>query len=233
MENSRLWLIASAVAAGTTAFCLWRGDKNWIQRNFWDVIYDRGACLYDSVDWFTFNTTHRLRRKALYYLPKSARVLEVGMGTGSLHVDLATAGYPTSGLDLAPGMVRLTQQRMAAKGLSCDVKIGNVTAIPWENDTFDAVLTTFCLSAVADINKAIEEMIRVLKPGGRLIIVDAGPAQNGNTMASLLAWCWSALGDFIRDEACLLAENDDIKTVTRQDYGPWDCVHITVGEKKS
>ena len=102
MENSRLWWIGSAVAlAGTSAFFLCN-NKNWIQQHFWNVAYDRGAYLYDSVDWFTFNTTHRLRRQALHYLPTSAqKVLEVGMGTGRLHVDLAAAGYEMSGLDLA------------------------------------------------------------------------------------------------------------------------------------
>jgi len=65
-----------------------------IQRRFWNPVYDRLAWLYDGVDWFTFNTTQRLRMPALEALPPPpARVLEVGMGTGRLHAELAARGY--------------------------------------------------------------------------------------------------------------------------------------------
>jgi ubiquinone/menaquinone biosynthesis C-methylase UbiE len=75
-----------------------------LQRKFWDPVYDQLAGLYDAVDWFTGNTTHRLRRKAWPYLPPPhSRVLEVGVGSGKLHLDLA-ARYELAGLDRAPGM---------------------------------------------------------------------------------------------------------------------------------
>ena len=70
-----------------------------IQRRFWNPVYDRLAPLYDAVDWFTGNTTHRLRRRALSYLPLvGSRVLEIGFGSGRLHLELAEA-YDLAGLD--------------------------------------------------------------------------------------------------------------------------------------
>ena len=61
-----------------------------IQRHFWDPMYDRLAGLYDAVDWLTINTTHRLRKRALRYLPPAnSRLLEIGFGSGRLHLELA------------------------------------------------------------------------------------------------------------------------------------------------
>jgi len=58
--------------------------------DFWNRVYDRLAWLYDAVDWFTGNTTHRLRQRALPYLPLAgSRVLEVGFGSGWLYLELA------------------------------------------------------------------------------------------------------------------------------------------------
>jgi len=203
-----------------------------IQRRFWNPVYDRLAWLYDGVDWFTFNTTQRLRMPALEALPPPpARVLEVGMGTGRLHAELAARGYAMAGLDLAPGMVRRTRRRLAERGLHSMLCVGSVYALPWPDASFDAILSTFAFSAFADADRALDEMVRVIKPGGCVVIVDAGEALDGNVMAHLLARTWEAMGDFMRDERPLLAARG--LTVARQDYGPWGCVHVTVGEHEA
>jgi ubiquinone/menaquinone biosynthesis C-methylase UbiE len=206
-----------------------RTDNAVIQRRFWDVVYDRLAFLYDGVDWFTGNTTHRLRQRALRHLPpEGSRVLEIGFGSGRLHADLA-GQYEMAGLDRAPGMVRLTQQRLASQGLASDLRVGDVAALPWADHTFAAVLSTFAFSAFPDADVALDEMVRVLKPGGRVIIVDAGEAQDDNPMARFLASLWAAFGDYMRDETPLMAARG--LEVGREDYGPWHCVHVTVGVK--
>ncbi|MGC9397100.1 MAG: class I SAM-dependent methyltransferase [Anaerolineae bacterium] len=226
------WAIGLGGLALVTGLLVWlrhRTDKVALQRHFWDVVYDRLAALYDAVDWFTGGTTHRLRQRALRYLPpEGSRVLEIGFGSGRLHVELAER-YTMAGLDRAPGMVHLTQQRLAEHGLTSDLQVGDVTAIPWAEESFDAVLSTFTFSAVPDADAALAEMVRVVKPGGAIIIVDAGEAQDDNTMAHFLARLWSAFGDYMRDEVPLMEAQG--LTVTREDYGPWRCVHVTVGTK--
>ncbi|HUV90399.1 MAG TPA: methyltransferase domain-containing protein [Anaerolineae bacterium] len=195
--------------------------------DLWNRVYDRLAWLYDAVDWFTGNTTHRLRRRALPYLPPAgSRVLEVGFGSGRLHLELA-AQYEMAGLDRAPGMVRLTRRRLAARSLKSGLCIGSVVALPWRNETFDAVLSTFAFSAFPDAETALDEMVRVTRPGGRVIIVDAGEASDGNPVAHLLARTWSALGDYMRDEVPLMKARG--LAVLREEYGPWGCVHVVVG----
>jgi ubiquinone/menaquinone biosynthesis C-methylase UbiE len=204
-------------------------DKQTLQRRFWNPVYDRLARLYDAVDWLTGNTTHRLRRPALRYLPpEGSRVLEIGFGSGRLHLELA-GRYMMAGTDLAPGMARLTHRRLAARGLDSNLAVGSVDALPWAGGYFDAALSTFAFSAFPDAGRALDEMVRVTRPGGKVVIVDAGEAADRNRMAHLLASVWTALGDYMRDEvplmeACGLA-------VEREEYGPWHCVHVVAGIK--
>lgn len=201
--------------------------SRWIQRHFWDPVYDRLAPLYDAVDWLTGSTTHRLRRHALPYLPPpGSRLLEIGFGSGRLHVELA-GRYEMAGIDRAQGMVALTQRRLAARGLHSALSVGDAQALPWPDDHFHAVLSTFALSAIPDAGRAIGEMVRVTHPGGRVIVVDAGPAMDGNWPSRALAWLWAALGDYVRDEVPLMSARG--LHALRVDYGPWGAVHLVVG----
>jgi ubiquinone/menaquinone biosynthesis C-methylase UbiE len=186
--------------------------------------------LYDAVDWFTANTTHRLRKRGLRHLPQpGSRLLEIGFGSGKLHLELAER-YEMAGLDLAPGMVRLTKRRLAARGRKSDLCIGSAYGLPWPNGHFDAVLSTFAFSAFPDADRALDEMVRVIRPGGMVLIVDAGEASDGNIFARFLARLWEAFGDYMRDEVPLMAARG--LEVEREEYGPWRCVHVVVGTKK-
>ena len=200
-----------------------------IQHHFWAPVYDRLAGLYDAVDWFTANTTHRLRKRALPHLPPpGSRLLEVGFGSGRLQLELAER-YAMAGLDRAPGMVRLTKRRLAARCRGSSLCIGSAYGLPWPDGYFDAVLSTFVFSAFPDADRALDEMVRVTRPGGKVIIVDAGEAADGNLFARLLARLWEAFGDFIRDEAPLMEARG--LAVEREEYGPWRCVHVVVGTR--
>jgi ubiquinone/menaquinone biosynthesis C-methylase UbiE len=101
--------------------------------------------------------------------------------------------------------------------------------MPYPDASFDAVVSTFAFSAIPDAEAAMDEMVRLLKPGGRVIIVDAGEAQDGNPIAKVLAKLWEALGDYMRDEVPLMKARG--LKVRREDYGPWDSVHVVVGER--
>jgi len=235
MSDSRIvWrlaiIAAAALLAGLVVALRCHTRRETIQRRFWDRVYDRWAGLYDAVDWLTGGTTHRFRRRALPYLPpEGASILEVGFGSGRLHLELA-GRYRMAGLDRAPGMVRLTQRRLVVRGLTSDVREGSVEALPWPDETFDAVVSTFAFSAFPDAEAAMDELVRVVKPGGCVVIVDAGEAADGNAAARFLARLWEALGDFMRDEAPLMAARG--LATRREEFGPWRCVHVTVGVKQ-
>jgi len=199
------------------------------QRGFWDPVYDRLSGLYDAVGWLTGNATHRLRLRALPHLPpENSRVLEIGFGSGRLHRELAGT-FCLFGMDLAPGMARLTNRRLEARDLTPHLCVGNAYALPWPDAQFDAVLSTFVFSAVPDAGQALDEMVRVTRPGGKVLIVDAGEAADGNRMAHFFAWLWERFGDYMRDEVPLMEARGLV--VKREEYGPWGSVHVTVGTR--
>lgn len=199
------------------------------QRRFWDYIYTTFAWLYDAVDWLTFNTTHKYRLEILQFLPqKHGRILEIGIGTGKLHRILAR-DYRLAGIDLAWGMVRLTQKRLKKDHLSSCLCMGNAYTLPWSGSTFDAVVLSFTFSAIPDAQRAINEMLRVLCPDGKLIILDAGEAEDANRFAHFLAVVWELMGDYMRDEKYYMLPAG--LQITRQEMGPGGCVHIVVGER--
>ena len=222
------WLVGAALGLGLLLWLRRRVSKETIQRRFWNPFYDRLARFYDAIDWLTAGAAHRLRRRALRYLPPEGnRVLELGFGGGRLHSEMAR-GWWTAGVDLAPGMAELTQRRLRDRGLSSHLAVASAMALPWADASFDAVVSTFAFSAFPDGESALAEMARVVKPGGRVVIVDAGESHDGNLMARLLAGAWTLIGDYIRDEGPLM-EEQGLVGVKREEYGPWSHIHAVVG----
>jgi ubiquinone/menaquinone biosynthesis C-methylase UbiE len=87
-------------------------------------------------------------------------ILECGCGTGLILERLASFARRAAGIDLSPGMLQLARSR----GL--DVREGSVTALPFEDATFDVTCSFKVLAHVPDIGKALSEMARVTRPGG-------------------------------------------------------------------
>ena len=90
-------------------------------------------------------------------------VLEVGCGTGLILERLATMAKRAVGVDLSPGML----EHARARGL--DVHEGSATELPFEDETFDAAVSFKVLAHVEDISRAMGEMGRVVRPGGRVM----------------------------------------------------------------
>jgi len=90
-------------------------------------------------------------------------VLECGCGTGLILERIAKTARRAAGIDLSPGMLRLARDR----GL--EVQEGSVTALPFEDETFDVTCSFKVLAHVPDIGKALAEMARVTRPGGVIL----------------------------------------------------------------
>ncbi|HTP42741.1 MAG TPA: methyltransferase domain-containing protein [Nitrospiria bacterium] len=100
------------------------------------------------------------------------RVLDLGSGTGCPALLAAQAvgdGGGVVGLDLAEGMLVVARRKAAALNVSNVVfRTADITALPFESDSFDAVTSRFCLMFLPEIPKALAEIARVLKPAGYL-----------------------------------------------------------------
>ena len=101
------------------------------------------------------------------------RALDVGAGPGLLAQDLAERAGPSGlivGVDPSPSMLRLAQARTA--GSPVYYVQGTATALPVEGQTFDLAVSTQVLEYVPEIDEAIQEMRRVVRPGGTVAILD-------------------------------------------------------------
>lgn len=112
------------------------------------------------------------RREALAQV--TGDVLEIGFGTG-----LNLPYYPPSidqitTVDPSPGVHRLAQKRIAAASIAVDHHMISGEALPMADQSFDSVVSTFTLCTVPNIDQALGEIYRVLKPGGRFFFVEHG-----------------------------------------------------------
>ena len=98
-------------------------------------------------------------------------VLEVGVGTGR-NFDFYPVGVTVTGIELSPAMLAIAKQHAADLGLDADLRQGDAQAMPFEDDSFDTVACTLSLCVIPDPAAAIAEMNRVLRPGGRLLLLD-------------------------------------------------------------
>ena len=101
----------------------------------------------------------------------SGSVLEVAVGTG-LNLPHYPADVTITGIDLSDGMLELARRRAAELDREATLRQGDAQALPFADASFDTVVCTFGLCAIPDAEAAIDEMVRVLHPDGRLILVD-------------------------------------------------------------
>jgi ubiquinone/menaquinone biosynthesis C-methylase UbiE len=101
----------------------------------------------------------------------SGEVLEVAVGTG-LNLDAYPKDVRLTGIDLSEQMLAIATTRAAELGRNIELRQGDAHALPFADATFDTVVCTFGLCAIPDIDAALDEMTRVLRPGGKLILVD-------------------------------------------------------------
>lgn len=97
--------------------------------------------------------------------------LEVAIGTG-----LNLAHYPAqvrlTGVEWSGAMLALARKRAADLGRAVDLRQGDARALPFPDGRFDTVVCTFALCSITDDRRAIAEMVRVLRPGGLLLLAD-------------------------------------------------------------
>jgi ubiquinone/menaquinone biosynthesis C-methylase UbiE len=101
----------------------------------------------------------------------TGEVLEVAVGTG-LNLGLYPEQTTVTGIDLSPAMLDRARKRAAELGREVDLRVGDAQRLEFENASFDTVVCTFGLCAVPDDRGVVDEMVRVLRPGGLLLLAD-------------------------------------------------------------
>jgi len=103
-------------------------------------------------------------------------VLDCATGTGDLAIAFkkAVGSGRVAGTDFTPEMIDLARQKSDA----VDFDVADVTALPYDDDTFDIASISFGIRNVGDPAKGIAEMARVVRPGGRIIVLEFGQPSN-------------------------------------------------------
>jgi ubiquinone/menaquinone biosynthesis C-methylase UbiE len=98
--------------------------------------------------------------------------LDVGCGTGFLSLELAARGHRVTGIDFAPEMLALAKGKAAEAGAAIRFEEADAEQLPFAAASFDLVMTRHVLWTLPHPEAAIGEWIRVLRPGGRLAVID-------------------------------------------------------------
>ena len=115
------------------------------------------------------------------------RVLDVATGTGNGALIAAERGAVVSGLDLTPKLLAVAAERAAAAGVEIDLVEGDAEALPYEDDSFDAVISMFGVMFAPNQQQAAAELARVCRPGGRIGVTAWTPTGSIGQLFMLLA----------------------------------------------
>jgi ubiquinone/menaquinone biosynthesis C-methylase UbiE len=133
-----------------------------IRYTLWAPVYDGLARIFRS---------RRRRAVELARLRPGERVLVLGAGTG-LDLEFLRADVAITAIDLTPAMLDRLRRRADRLGLAVDARIMDGQALAFPDATFDAVLLHLILAVIPDPVRCLEEVERVLKPGGRAVVFD-------------------------------------------------------------
>ncbi len=136
---------------------------------------------------------------------RGPRVLEVSFGTGYLLTQYA-AEHEATGVDLNATLATVAKRNLLSRGIYPSLACANVEALPFREHHFDTVVNTMAMSAYPDGEAAIREIGRVLRPGGRLVLIDVNYPVTPTLTGKVVAWGWLAAGDVLRDIGGLLQE---------------------------
>ena len=139
------------------------------------VFAGRSSRNYDRMArWVLPRAYRRLAADVDAFAPVGGSVLDVGIGPGILLRELARrrADLRLTGVDLSADMIAAAARNLAPFGGRARTMVGDVTAMPFADEIFDLVTTSFSLHHWDDVGAAGPELARVLRPGGRVVLYD-------------------------------------------------------------
>jgi len=129
--------------------------------------------------WYTTNTGKtldefaRLAQRIAGQIQPGAKVLEVAPGPGYFCIELAKLNaYSITGLDISHTFVEIARQKATEAGVAVEFRQGNASSMPFADNTFDFLICRAAFKNFGEPVRALREMCRVLKPGGRGLIID-------------------------------------------------------------
>jgi len=129
--------------------------------------------------WYASNTAEMMKeyvdlaRRISKEIPQGSAVLEVAPGPGYFCIELAKLGsYAITGMDLSRTFVKMAAEKAEQAGVRVEFKEGSASNMPFPKNSFDFLLCRAAFKNFADPVGALQEMCRVLRPGGRALLID-------------------------------------------------------------
>src|SRR3954454_5166231 len=134
-----------------------------------EAMFDRIASVYDLMNSvMTAGMHQRWRERAVDVANSPARALDVATGTGDLAIALRERGAEVVGVDFAENMLEIARQK--APGI--EFRGGNALALDFPDDEFDAATVGFGARNFDDLDRGLAEMARVVRPGGKVVVLE-------------------------------------------------------------
>ncbi|MBI4897844.1 MAG: bifunctional demethylmenaquinone methyltransferase/2-methoxy-6-polyprenyl-1,4-benzoquinol methylase UbiE [Actinobacteria bacterium] len=162
-------------------------DKGTLPEQQVQAMFDRIAGRYDLMNSvMTAGLHERWRERAadVAGVSPGAHVLDVAAGTGDLTFELArrvAPGGSVTGADFSAEMLAVARRKQSAAIGGLDVEVvfetANVLELPYDDDTFDAVTVGFGARNFSDLPRGLREMVRVVKSGGKIVVLEISQPQ--------------------------------------------------------
>ena len=152
------------------------------------------ATIADRYDFITVALSYgqdrgwKRRLVALAQPGSSRRALDLATGTGDIAYSLASSGARVVGLDITPRMIELAIAKRSQHPGPCSFVVGDMLTLPFPDRSFDLVTTGYGLRNVPDLTKAVDEIARVLTPGGLALSLDFNRPVNGLVRGAYLLY---------------------------------------------
>lgn len=156
-----------------------------------EIIKEHQRAAWESGDYAAIGVTMQIVSEHLANtldLPAGSSVLDIAAGNGSTSLAFARQFHEVVSTDFVDALLEKGAGRAAAEGLAMDFKIADAEALPFSEGTFDAVVSTFGVMFAPNQVKAAKEMLRVVKPGGKIGVASWTPdgfiGQFGKTVSA-------------------------------------------------
>jgi ubiquinone/menaquinone biosynthesis C-methylase UbiE len=192
---------------------------------------------YDSSFWMTFCQTSLWDRRIIARLGprlEALSILDVGCATGRLLSALSMAGAShLAGVDLAPKILEVAREKLTRQKAHAEIRTADAEdSLPWPAESFDVVTLTGVLHHFYRPGDALREMRRVLRPRGRILVLDPGFIPFVRGVANLCLRIAPHAGDYqfySKGAAAELLERADFKCSDGERVGLW--AYLLVGVK--
>ncbi len=183
----------SKVEPSAGGFGVYQRFRTRFLRFAFHLLYYQLAWTYDLVAWLVSFGDWPAWRRAVTLFLREGPSLELAYGTGSLMADLTARGLAPVGLDLSPHMARLARRRLLRRGLPPRLVRGRAQALPFPDGVFANVIATFPTDFIL-APQTLEAVVRVLQPGGRLVIVVIGLLRGPGLLRQFVEWLYQITG---------------------------------------